>query len=292
MVQRRRHPRRARNYTYLIYLVAVFAVLQFFALRVFHQEQVTRPPGRLFEGQQLPIGELTLRFTDDRLEETERRIIEQQEPEQGPEEQEPAPAEPPEPEIETTEMELSDIQKEIVFRALEMLEEGWVYGYELFPDTGYPEEKIAISTDVIAVVLRDCGYDLMESIYEDMVDHTGSYPMHFIGRDNPVRHIDFRHVFFQQTYFSRHALVLDDTYEPDYEDNHIQWQAGDLVYFQFDADKPHQDLGGIVSPNTNDQGDPLVIMISGDLEQISEVDVLTEYDIAGHYRYPYPEEMQ
>ncbi len=291
MANRRTQPRRSRNYVYLVYLVIIFAGLQFLALKFFHQEVVTRPPSILFAPVQgFPVEELTLKFVDERTEQAERIIREQ------PEEEDTDEAEQEEPQEEDVigfeEAGLSDIQRQIVFRSLEMLEENRAYEYELYPDTGYPEQNVAISTDVIAIVLRDCGYDLMELIYEDMSENISAYPMDILERDDPIKYIDFRHVFFQQAYFSRHALVLDNEYDPANENNSIQWQPGDIVYFQFNEDNPHQDLGGIISPHTNEQGVPLVIMTSRDLGKVSEVDVLLDYDIVGHYRYPYPEEMQ
>ena len=68
----------------------------------------------------------------------------------------------------------------------------------------------------------------------------------------------------------------------------IQWQPGDIVYFQFDPDDPYKDYGGFISSRTNDQGVPLVIMLSKELVKISEVDKLMEYTVVGHFRYPNP----
>ncbi len=293
MAIRRTQPKRARNYLFLVYLVVLFGVLQFLALMFFHQELISRPPSNLFSGgPRLPLEELTLRYSDEQAAD----IAIREELPQAEEETE----EIPEPIIEEEtiagpdpgdhQILITDTQREIVSRALELLEEGMAYDYTVYPDTGYPEGNTGISTDVISIVLRDSGFDLMELIYEDMADNTGSYRMDLVGRDNPVKHIDFRHVFFQETFFSRHALEVDEEYDPDDEANHIQWQAGDIVYFEMETDRPHQNLGGIISPNTNDDGVPLVIMNSKELGQVSEVDVLLEYDIIGHYRYPDPED--
>jgi len=294
MRTRRTQPRRTRNYIYLVYLVIIFAVLQFFALKFFYQEVVTKLPDNLFAAvQKFPLEELTLNFVDEKTELAEKKIEKQSQPEETEEVRAAETIEQtPTPDNSLEEIGISDIQKKIVLRALEMLEENRVYEYELYPETGYPTENVAISTDVISIILRDCGYDLMELIYEDMSEHKESYPLDIIGRDEPIKYIDFRHVFFQQTFFSRHALELDVEYDPSHEANNIQWQPGDIVFFQFDEDNPHQDLGGIISPHTSDQGVPLVIMTSKELGKVSEVDVLLDYKVVGHYRYPYPEDMQ
>ncbi len=107
------------------------------------------------------------------------------------------------------------------------------------------------------------------------------------GRKTSIKHIDFRDVFFQEKFFNRNALTtLPHEYDKDDVDNSLLWQPGDIVYFQFDENNPYADLGGLISPHTNDDGIPLVIMISSELGKVSEVDKLLEYKIVGHYRYP------
>jgi uncharacterized protein len=189
----------------------------------------------------------------------------------------------------TDEYELTGIQKKIVLRLMELLNEDIKYGYQLYPDSGYPTDNVWISTDVISVVLKDCGYDLMELIYQDMLDHKEDYPLDEIkNRKDPLKYADFRDVFFQEKFFKRNALELSTEFIAGDKDNTIQWQPGDIVYFQFDPDNPYQDLGGFISSRSNDNGIPLVIMIDKDLGKVSEVDKLTEYKIVGHYRYPNP----
>ncbi len=126
----------------------------------------------------------------------------------------------------------------------------------------------------------------MELIYKDMSEHKDDYPMDIKGRKQAIKYIDFRDVFFQEQFFRRHALELPLEFEVDDPNNIILWQAGDILYFQFDPDNPYKDLGGFVSPHKNEDGIPLVIMISAEFGGISEVDVLKEYDIVGHFRYP------
>ncbi|MBM3713722.1 MAG: DUF1287 domain-containing protein, partial [Actinobacteria bacterium] len=119
---------------------------------------------------------------------------------------------------------LSDIQKKIVLRLMELLEEDITYGYKKYPETGYPTENIWVSTDVIAMVYKDVGYDLMEIIYEDMKAHKEDYPMDIKKRSEPVKYIDFRDTFFQEKFFKRNALELDKQFILDNEENKIQWQ--------------------------------------------------------------------
>jgi uncharacterized protein len=190
--------------------------------------------------------------------------------------------------VENNTTVLSDIQKEIVLKLMDILNQNITYGYKVFPKTGYPDENTWISTDVISVTLRDVGYDLMELIYNDMKAHKEDYPLDIKKEKAPNKYLDFRDVFFQEQFFKRNALELDIEYIKDNKDNIIQWQPGDIVYFQFDPDNPYNDLGGFISSHTNLEGVPLVIMISSEFGKVSEVDKLLEYKIVGHYRYPNP----
>jgi len=195
--------------------------------------------------------------------------------------------------VGSNEFELTEIQKKIILRVMKLLDEKVEYGYKVYPDSGYPSENLWISTDVISIVLRDVGYDLMELIYNDMLAHKEDYPLDKIKkRKDPIKYIDFRDVFFQEKFFKRNALELSNEYIIGNKDNNIQWQPGDIVYFQFDPDNPYMDLGGFISSRKNDQGVPLIIMISKELGKISEVDKLLEYKVVGHYRYPNPYEEQ
>jgi uncharacterized protein YijF (DUF1287 family) len=188
----------------------------------------------------------------------------------------------------TQEFILTDVQKKIVLRLMTLIEEDIQYGYKVYKETGYPSENIWISTDVIAMVLKDAGYDLMELINKDMVDHKEDYPLDIKNRKDPIKYIDFRDVFFQEQFFKRNALELEKKFIPDNKENMIQWQPGDIVYFQFDPENPYQDLGGFISSRNNDKGVPLVIMISKEFGRVVEIDKLQEYIIVGHFRYPNP----
>ncbi len=281
---------RILNYRYFIYIGIIIALLQFWALKSFYEEQqIIKLPDDLFHGViDFPLNELTLEYIpggtgagalpDDGRSDNDETLAEGDLDEDGTS----ADTES----SETEGLGLSDIQKQIILRLLELIEEDITYGYETFPDSGYPTNNVWISTDVVSVVLNDAGFDLMELIYKDMSEHKDDYPMDIKGRKEAIKYIDFRDVFFQEQFFRRHALELPLEYEIDDPNNIILWQAGDILYFQFDPDNPYKDLGGFVSPHKNADGIPLVIMISAEFEGISEVDVLKEYNIVGHFRYP------
>lgn len=282
-----------KNYSYFIYAGVIITILQFWLLKNFYQEQkMIKLPDKLFQSSiEYPEEELIpeppdTSFIDDpgtsaanaACEETgngeiyEAEVQDTAEGSNGPEEQ-----------------VLSDTQKQIVLTLLEILDEDIEYGYEVFPDSGYPTNNIWISTDVISIVLKEAGFDLMELIYEDMSEHREDYPMDIKGRDEAIKYIDFRDVFFQEQFFKRNAFELPVEYNNEDPNNNILWQPGDIIFFQFDPDNPYKDLGGFVSSRKNQQGVPLVIMISAEFGTVKEVDVLQEYNIVGHYRYPPPE---
>lgn len=277
------------NYRYFIYTGIIIALLQFLALQNFYQEQkIIKLPERLFQSRtEYPIEEL---IPDLPIEgyghggDEDSTALEEESNNGETVQDEALDADPGFGDII-----LTDIQKQIVLGLLRLIEEDIEYGYEVFPDSGYPSNNIWISTDVISMILNEVGFDLMELIFEDMTEHKEDYPMEIKGRKEAIKYIDFRDVFFQEQFFNRHALELPTEYTIDNPNNTILWQPGDILYFQFDPENPYKDLGGFVSPRKNLDGVPLIIMISAELGSVSEVDVLLEYTIVGHFRYPPPE---
>ena len=283
---RKKQFRKNLSYKYLIFIIAIIALLQLLTLRACYQEKIFKLPEKLFSSKiDFPISELTL---DISYGESESRSIEDSDTYMTEEGSAIESGENQPGEIEG--QNLSDIQKKIVLKALELLDKEIEYGYQVFQETGYPSNNVWISTDVISVTLRDCGYDLMELIYEDMNEHKEAYPMDIVKRKNPIKYLDFREVVLQEKFFEKNenALELPKEFVPNDDDNIIKWQPGDIVYFQVDPDNPNRDLGGFIS-RYNNNNVPLVIMISKEFGKISEVEIdkLQEYIIVGHYRYPY-----
>ncbi len=279
---RKKRYKRNIDYKYIIYFVVFIAFIQLLVLKIYYHEEPSRLPEKLFSSKKdFPISELTLDIA--------QRELESSSPEDAGTEENIAaePADNYSNELES--INLSDIQKNITLRILELLNEDIEYGYAVFPDTGYPTNNVWISTDVISATLNDCGYDIMELIYKDMLEHKEDYPMDIKNRKTAIKYIDFRDVFFQERFFERNALILTTEYDIEDENGNIIWQPGDIVYFQFDENDPYKDLGGFISPHKNENGVPLVIMISSEFKKVSEVDKLLEYKIIGHFRYPQPE---
>lgn len=285
--------RKTVTYMYFIFGALLITLLQFWLLRSFYTEKVFKLPDDLFASQKdYPISELTLNIESDK---TEAGGLPEESINSADQEMQDASNNEEGQDIETNNsssiesLDLNEIQKKIVLKILDLLDEDIIYGYETFPETGYPTNNVWISTDVISVTLNESGYDIMELINKDMTIHKEDYPMDIKGRKTAIKYIDFRDVFFQEQFFKRNALELPLEFDPSNEDNRILWQPGDIVYFQFDPDNPYKDLGGLISSHKNADGVPLVIMISGEFGKVSEVDKLLEYKVVGHFRYPPPD---
>lgn len=282
---REKRYRRRIDYKYIIYFVVFLVFIQLLFLKLYYKEEQSMLPEKLFSSSgTIPISELILDIP--REEESESETPE------NPDTSEEAAAESNGNNSSGLDsMNLTDVQKKITLRILELLDEDIEYGMEYFPDTFYPGiDNKWISTDVISVTFNDCGIDIMDLIYEDMTEHKEDYPLDIKGRKTPIKYIDSRNVFFQERFFERNALILPIEYDTEDENSNLIWQAGDTLYFQVDKDDPDSDhLGGFISPHKNKDGVPLVIMISSEFEKVSEVDVLLEYKVVGHYRYPQPE---
>ena len=134
-------------------------------------------------------------------------------------------------------------------------------------DTGYPNDKYGVCTDVVAFGLKGAGYDLMELVNEDIKNNKDLYNIDTIDKN-----IDFRRVKNLKIYFERNTISL--TTDPKKIE---EWQAGDIVIF-----KKHI---GKVSDKRNKRGVPFIIHHANPYQRYYEEDIL-EYrnDIVGHYR--------
>jgi uncharacterized protein YijF (DUF1287 family) len=287
---RKTQNRRKLRYNLIVIVFIAFAAFQLWTLKTYYREVKFELPKALFKSDtNLPISEITVG------KETKSVDIEAANAESPPTATTETSSANGASSTETTvpdnnnAFELSDIQKKIALRLMKLPEEGITYKYQAYPETGYPNEKNWISTDVISVVLFDCGYDLMELVYKDMTEHIDAYPMDKKGSSNPDKKSDFRVVYFQQKFFQRNALELPIAFDLADPTNLLQWQPGDIVYFEVDAKNPGKDVGGMISNHKSDKGIPLVIMITADLGKVSEVDALSTLKVSGHFRYPYPE---
>lgn len=134
-------------------------------------------------------------------------------------------------------------------------------------ETGYPDDGYGVCTDVVAFALLDSGYDLMELVNQDVLEHPEDYDI-----DEADINIDFRRVRNLNVYFKHMAISLTT----DLEDI-SEWQGGDIVVFEKHV--------GIVSDNRNKNGVPFVIHHANPVQRDYEEDILETWgNIIGHYR--------
>ncbi len=133
--------------------------------------------------------------------------------------------------------------------------------------TGYPNDEYGVCTDVIAIALKNSGYDLMVLVNEDIKNNKELYNI-----EKADKNIDFRRVVNLNVYFKRHSISLTT------DINDIDaWQGGDIIVF-----KKHI---GIISDRRNKDGIPYLIHHSNPLQIYYEENILEKRDdIIGHYR--------
>ena len=160
----------------------------------------------------------------------------------------------------------TDDQTDILKNALVYVKKRPVYKSRYY-QTGYPDDRYGVCTDVVGYALKKSGYDLRELVDEDIRKNPKDYDI-----DEPDKNIDFRRVKNLRIYFEHTATSLT------MDVNDIeQWQGGDIVVF-----KNHI---GVISDRRNVEGVPYVIHHNDPYQKNYEEDILQERtDIVGHFR--------
>jgi uncharacterized protein YijF (DUF1287 family) len=141
-----------------------------------------------------------------------------------------------------------------------------------YPGGDVPIERGAC-TDVVIRAYRHAGVDLQALVHEDMSRAFDAYPRLW-GLRRPDSSIDHRRVPNLATFFRRHGVVLLVTRSPD------DFAPGDIVTWRLPSGVPHI---GIVS----DRAEGASRLIVHNVGQGAKLeDVLFQYEITGHYRYP------
>lgn len=158
--------------------------------------------------------------------------------------------------------------------ALKQLEEPAHYdgGYYAisYPNGDVPKDRGAC-TDVVIRALRNTGKDLQQLVSDDI----GRRPYPNVKvRD---RNIDHRRVPNLARFLQAHGKTLTISASPD---SAKTWLPGDIVCWKLLGNRDHI---GVVSDKKNAAGLPYVIH---NTYMTSEEDVLTAWQIVGHYRYP------
>lgn len=144
---------------------------------------------------------------------------------------------------------------------------------------GYPggdvPGDVGVCTDLVVRSYRAVGIDLQREVHEDMRADFSAYPTIW-GLSRPDPNIDHRRVPNLRTFFARKGRSLAVT--PDA----AAYRAGDVVTWMLPGNLPHI---GIVVDGLSAHGDrPLVAHNIGNGPEVE--DMLFDYRITGHYRYP------
>lgn len=135
--------------------------------------------------------------------------------------------------------------------------------------TGYPDDEYGVCTDVIANGMKGAGYDLMDLVNQDIINHKEEYHI-----ENIDKNIDFRRVINLNIYFKNNSISLTTDLSKIEE-----WQGGDIIVFQNHI--------GIISDKRNKKGIPFLIHHANPMQVNYEEDILEFYgedNIIGHYR--------
>jgi uncharacterized protein YijF (DUF1287 family) len=143
-----------------------------------------------------------------------------------------------------------------------------------YPNGDVPADR-GVCTDVLIRAYRQVGIDLQLEVHEDMQAAFAAYPRTW-GLQRPDTNIDHRRVPNLQAFLARKGarLVLSD--------NASAYRPGDLVTWMLPGNLPH--IGIVTNEKSSDGKRPLIVHNIGRGPQIE--DMLFDYTITGHYRYP------
>lgn len=134
-----------------------------------------------------------------------------------------------------------------------------------------------VCTDVIIRSYRAVGIDLQQLVHEDMRGHFDQYPARRIWNQTRTdTNIDHRRVPNLQQFFSRKGQSLTPG------SSGGDYRPGDMVTWTLPGNLPH--IGLVSGEFSADGKRPLVIHNMGAGPRLE--DMLFDYPITGHYRYP------
>ena len=146
-----------------------------------------------------------------------------------------------------------------------------------YPGADVPADT-GVCTDEIIRIYRQLGIDLQKLVHEDMVAHYDEYPRkwRWLRRD-PDSNIDHRRVPNLMVFFRRNGQVLPSTTKAS------DYAPADLVTWDLGHGVDHI---GMVVDRRGPSGAYMVVHNIGAGPQME--DVLFNWKITGHFRYPAP----
>lgn len=143
---------------------------------------------------------------------------------------------------------------------------------------GTPPKGRGACTDVLYYALLQTGVNLRDEVDKDILNNPGYYT-NISTRD---RNIDYRRCPNLIIWFKGYTKILTTAVS---KDTLSQWKPGDIVFWNFEHNRNGvADHCGIISDRRNKDGIPLVIHNLG--PRCTEDDILRQWMIIGHFRYP------
>jgi uncharacterized protein len=138
-----------------------------------------------------------------------------------------------------------------------------------YPNGDVPKGQGAC-TDVVIRSLRAVGVDLQKLVHEDMASNFSIYPKRW-GLNRTDKSIDHRRIPNLLVFWERKKAVLPPS----------NWQPGDIVLWKLPGSG--LDHCGVLTETKGQSGNYTVVH---NLGGCAEQDVLTQFKIVGHIRYP------
>ncbi len=143
-----------------------------------------------------------------------------------------------------------------------------------YPGGDVPADK-GVCTDVIIRAYHKLGTDLQKLVHEDMKAHFNLYP-NIWGLQSTDKNIDHRRVPNLMKFSERHGSVKNITKNP------ADYLPGDIVCWNLGGGTTHI---GIMSHLKSVDGKRHLVIHNIGAGQVAE-DMLFDFKIIGHYRYP------
>jgi uncharacterized protein YijF (DUF1287 family) len=137
---------------------------------------------------------------------------------------------------------------------------------------------LGVCTDVIVRALRNAGFDLQQTVHEDLLQAPRAFPM--VTRPNSS--VDHRRVksllpYFKR-HFERHTARLDSETDP--------FKPGDIVFMDTFPDRAGPEHIGIVSEQRDARGFPLIINHWTFGHLVRAMALLPEIAVTDRFRLP------
>lgn len=166
--------------------------------------------------------------------------------------------------------------------ALAHSNEGIVFD-QAYYKISYPNGDIApgkgSAADVVIRCLRKLGIDLQQEIHEDMAANFRAYPQLW-GALAPDSNIDHRRIPNLQRFFERKGQILTTSRNP------ADYKPGDIVIWSLANAEKH--IGIVVPGPGNRAGEAWVVHHQNTV--VKWEDVLFDFKIDAHFRYPVAEQ--